>query len=115
MRGASRPLFTTLGALEEPWTCWLGDFDGDGYADVLLRPVPGRSEIWLMGEGGCAASLFRRSEELESEAIGDFDGEGFSDVLWRKREKSLFWFMHGPTLEEEDSARSRSDDGPSAL
>ena len=107
MGGASRPRFTTLGALEEPWDpVGSGDFDGDGYADVLLRaPVQGSSEIWLMGEGGVRsiASFEGPRESWRAEAIGDFDGEGFSDVLWRKREKSLVWFMHGPTLEEEDS------------
>jgi hypothetical protein len=106
MRGASRPLFVALGALEERWDpLGSGDFDGDGYADVLLRASSqGRSQIWLMGEDGVrsTASFEGPRENWRAEAIGDFDGEGFSDVLWRKRAKSLFWFMRGPTLDEED-------------
>ena len=81
-----------------------GDFDGDGYADLLLRnSLQGTSEIWLIDKGRVrsAISVNGRGANWTAEAIGDFDGDGYADVFWQKKEKSLVWFMRGSAVDEE--------------
>ena len=68
----------------------MGDFDGDGKADALLRrddglwyyyPMDGR-EI-LDGRG---VSNLTRNTEWSVAGIGDLDGDGRDDVLLRKKD-----------------------------
>ena len=107
MNGASFPRPVVLGTLEQKWgPAGSGDFDGDGYADLLLRnPLQGMSEIWLIDKGRVrdAASFKGRGANWTAEAIGDFDGDGYADVLWQKQGKSLVWFMRGSDVDEEVS------------
>ena len=57
----------------------LGDFDGDGRADVL-RP-DGTVWHWLSGGTGGWATLNTQTDRLDALAFGDFDGDGRTDAF----------------------------------
>ena len=76
----------------------LGDFNGDGRDDVLLRrddglwyyyPMDGRRI--LPGRG--SANLTRKAE-WRLAGVGDFDGDGRDDVLLRKSKTTGTWFYY---------------------
>lgn len=78
----------------------VGDFNGDGYADIAWRHDNGQVAIWLM-----VGSIF--TEEFYPggtnpgltwaiQGVGDFDADGRSDLLWRRADGlSSIWMMEG--------------------
>jgi hypothetical protein len=73
----------------EPW--WqvrgVGDFNGDGHADILWRQTNGQVGIWYMSGGLRIGDTFPGGPDpghlWEITHVGDFDGNGRSDILWR--------------------------------
>jgi hypothetical protein len=75
----------------------VGDFNGDGYADITWRHDNGQVCVWLMvgtiytGEfcpGGQNPGL-----PWKIQGVGDFDADGRSDLLWRHTTGGLaIWF-----------------------
>jgi hypothetical protein len=65
----------------------LGDFDGDGKADVLWRnSATGENYIYLMDGVTIRAEGYIRTvadQNWRVTGTGDFDGDGKADVLWR--------------------------------
>ena len=64
----------------------LGDFDGDGKADVLLRHADGRWRMHLMNGRALKASTdvdIPADRAWQFVGKGDFDGDGRDDVLLR--------------------------------
>ena len=103
MNGTSPSSIVDLGTLEKNWEfVGSGDFDGDGFADLLLQGSRGSYEIWFMNGGqiGSAVPLEGPGSGYKTEAIGDFDGDGYADLLWRKGKSSLVWFMRGWTVDQ---------------
>jgi hypothetical protein len=83
-----------------------GDFDGDGFDDILWRKDTGDLAIWLMqGATIKQAHGFGLIHTDWSVALtGDFDFDGKSDILWRKTGSvtpqppagtTAIWFMNG--------------------
>jgi hypothetical protein len=85
----------------------VGDFNGDGTADVLWSNAAGEVDEWTMANGQWSASLSLGSHGAgwTVAAIGDFDGDGTSDVLWREAATGKLdaWIM-------QDDQWSRSQD-----
>jgi hypothetical protein len=103
MNGTSPSSVIDLGMLEKKWAfLGSGDFDGDGYADLLLQWSRSVYEIWFMENGRVrnAVQLEGPPSGYKFEELGDFDGDGYVDLLWRKGKSSLFWFMRGWTVDE---------------
>ena len=68
------------------WTVQaVGDFNGDGKADILWRHSLGLLDLWLMngpsvvGQGPLGAA----GPEWAIQGIGDFNGDAKADILWR--------------------------------
>ena len=65
----------------------VGDFDGNGKADILWRnSATGENYIYLMdGKNISVEGYIRTVADLNWKVagVGDFDGDGRSDILWR--------------------------------
>ncbi len=78
----------------------VGDFDGDGMADVLWRWNYSAVLVWLMN-GGAPKSPQPTFNDPGSawayQGLGDFDGDGRKDILWRNTTAGSLniWFMTG--------------------
>jgi hypothetical protein len=68
----------------------VGDFDGDGRADLFWRNVAsGRNFAWLGGKPANGFAIARVPDlNWYVAASGDFDHDGKSDLLWRNRARS---------------------------
>lgn len=89
-------------AVDPTWSViGIGDFDGDGRADILWRHPQGKLTIWHMtgglrtGETIPAASAPPASMRLAG--VADFDADGRSDLLWRDSLGAMqLWFGGDP-------------------
>src|SRR6266480_2249440 len=66
----------------------VGDFDGDGKADILWRnSSTGENYIWLMNGLSTASqgsvNFVDPASGWQVQGVGDFDGDGKADILWR--------------------------------
>ena len=77
----------------------VGDFDGDGHADVLWRSDQGQVAVWQLTSNAVGATTILSqtvATGARPEAIGDFDGDGNADVIWPSGAGHVLWRMHGP-------------------
>src|SRR5947199_226421 len=67
----------------------IGDFNGDGHADVLWRnSSTGENYIYIMTGTAIGAEGYIRTvadQSWQVAGVGDFDGDGKADILWRNR------------------------------
>jgi len=65
----------------------VGDFDGNGRADILWRNTStGENYIYLMAGTTISAEGYIRTvadQSWQVAGVGDFDGDGGDDILWR--------------------------------
>ena len=79
----------------------LGDFNGDGFDDILLRNLDGRWYYYPMSANGYIADergfvAITRDLNYGLAGIGDFDGDGKDDVLLRHLDgRFVFYFLNG--------------------
>src|SRR5205814_264181 len=87
----------------------IGDFGGDGNADVLWRNTStGENYIWLMNgltiaRPGSINSLSDQAWQVQG--IGDYDGDGRADLLWRNSStgENYIWLMNGLSTASQGS------------
>jgi hypothetical protein len=80
-----------------------GDFNGDGYADILWRDTSGNVAIWEMNGTSVlnqsAAAVGNVSTSWSVVGTGDFNGDGYSDILWRDTSGNVaIWEMNGTSI-----------------
>jgi hypothetical protein len=98
------------GAIDLNWAIrGVGDFDGNGKADILfLNLATNATRVWLnKGTLGSftladlqATSIHPSStENADVLGTGDFDGDGKSDILWYRLDTGAYrlWTMNGAT------------------
>lgn len=85
-RAACR-LLAFVGAMLVPAWCGAsvqGDFDGDGFGDVLWHNAnTGRTVLWRAGVATAATRLATVTESGAIAGIGYFDDDRVQDILWR--------------------------------
>jgi hypothetical protein len=105
--------------LDASWSlAGIGDFNGDGDADMLWRNSNGTVAEWLMNGAnvidgsaitfnGSAVNVAANWKVVE---IGDFNGDGNSDILWRDSNTGRLdeWFMSGNVLTVSVQMKSNS-------
>lgn len=77
----------------------VGDFDGDGHADILWRNTRGQVAIWFMSAGLRIGDAYPGGEDPAGiwsiKGVGDFDGDHRADILWRDNTGVLAIWLHG--------------------
>jgi len=103
---AVMPGANIIGAV--PSSDWIilgvGDFDGDGKADILWRnTVTGDINVWFL-DGTTIKPTSRNITNInpalwQLAGIGDLNGDGRSDVVWRNTATGdvYVWLMNGTT------------------
>jgi len=102
---------TSGGAVVQPDASWsvagIGDFNGDGNADILWRNTNGSLVEWLMsgstiiGSGAVTAggTAIAPDASWQLAEIGDFNSDGMADMLWRNDSGALAdWQMNGTSI-----------------
>jgi Ca2+-binding RTX toxin-like protein len=85
----------SLGAVPSNWSIkGVGDFNGDGRADVLWRSDAGDVYVWNSDASGPVAMHGQTISSVGNDwsliGIGDFNGDGREDILWRHTDGELY-------------------------
>ena len=81
-----------------------GDFNGDGYMDILWRHnTTGKNALWYMNGSTIIATAYMITiTDVNWKIVGTgyFNGDGHVDILWRHygNGKNVVWYMNGGTL-----------------
>ena len=82
----------------------IGDFDGDGKADILWRnSSTGENYVYLMNGTTIAGEGYIRTvadQNWQVVGLGDFNGDGKADILWRNAStgENYLYPMNGTTI-----------------
>ena len=80
----------------------MGDFNGDGKADIFWRNADGMNAIWLMNGTTIATPAVVNvvPTSWEPSASGDFNGDGKTDIVWRNATDGsvAVWLMNGVAI-----------------
>jgi hypothetical protein len=96
-----------------------GDFNGDGYSDILWQNTDGQAAIWEMDgtnqiAGGSQLVGSNPGPSWQAVGTGDFNGDGHSDILWQNTDGQVaIWEMNGTNQIAGGSQVLSSDPGPS--
>jgi hypothetical protein len=91
--------------LPTPTSGWkivgVGDFNGDGYPDILWRNSDdGTPAIWFLNGTNIVQMtvLPNPGTSWKIVGVGDFNGDGYADILWQATDATpSIWLMSGAT------------------
>jgi hypothetical protein len=102
MNGTTVATSVDFGVVPLSWTIAdIGDFDGNGSADILWRDNLGNVGIWLMNGAQIMKSAMLGNIPLNwtVAATGDYNGDLKTDILWTDTSGNVgVWFMNGTTV-----------------
>src|SRR6267143_1683608 len=104
----------------DPLSGWepkgIGDFDGDGKADILWRNAStGENYVYLMNGWTIAAqgriNFVDPLSGWEPKGVGDFDGDRKADILWRNAStgENYTYLMNGWTVASQGYLETAAD------
>ena len=126
MDGVSATATTLLSIqVNGPWQiAGVGDFTGDGKADILWRQTnSGQTSIWQMNGASATATTLLSAKapaDWEVGAVGDFTGDGKADIAWRTGSGGITDFnagqgdkidLTGVTFQSANGSIARLSDG----
>jgi len=103
----SNSLFTPNNVGDVGWkVVGMGDFNGDGRADLLFQHTDGSLAVWALGgangvtmTGTSFLNPANSRADWKAIAVADFDGDGKPDILFQNDDSSLaVWLMDGVNL-----------------
>ena len=78
-----------------------GDFNGDGFADILFQHDDGAIAVWLMRGNTVIQYAYVDVPAPDWHAVGtgDFLGRGVSDILFQRDDGAVgMWVMNGTSV-----------------
>ena len=91
-----------VGVIPTSWTIeQIGDFNGDGKADILWRNANGDVELYL-SNAGAGFTGFNHLDigviptSWSIQQVGDFNGDGKADILWRNSNGDVDIYFSNP-------------------
>ena len=113
---ASQGSPATIGDSDQNWEVkGVGDFNGDGFDDILWKnKANGQVFIWLMNGTAIASQASPGTVSdlnWEIRGIGDYNGDGKADILWRHKTTGqvYVWLMNGTTATSQGSPGTVGD------
>lgn len=109
MNGTDVANASTLGVAPTGFTLAAnGDFDGDGYPDLLwINAAGNQARMWLTNNGSLKPqrTISTPGSTWALELTGDFDGDGKSDIMWKstKNVNRTIWYMNGASRSDSSS------------
>jgi hypothetical protein len=95
----------TISPFSTAWTVNTGDFNGDGFTDILwFNQGNGQTVIWLLNGTTLLSSGSPGSVSVADgwalAGTGDFNGDGHSDILWRNSTSGqlVIWLLNGTSV-----------------